>query len=253
MITSKDNPKIKAAARLRESAGERREEGLFFLEGYRLCHDAIASGYLPETLFVTERAREKYPLPREVPVMLVSGPIAQKLADTQTPQGIFGVFRRKAGKGPGFWQPGGHYLALEQVQDPGNLGGIARTAEALGLDGLLLCGGCDMFHPKALRASMGALLRLPVLEMEGLAEALAGCGLPCYAAVPDRTAQPVTQCVLGRGCVVAIGNEGNGLSSEVIAACDGKVTVPMPGRAESLNAMAAATILLWEMTRQRNG
>jgi len=257
MITSKDNPQVKAAVRLRESARARREQGLFFLEGFRLCTDAIASGYLPQMLFITEAARQKYGIPDSPALpddacLLISDSVAQKLGDTTNPQGIFGVFQT-AETQPDFWQPGGKYIALEQVQDPGNLGAIARTAEALGLAGMLVSGGCDVHHPKALRASMGSLLRLPVLETDSLAETLAACVLPCYAAVPDSTAIPIGTCDFSKGAVVVIGNEGNGLSAEAIAACaasgGGNITIPMNGKAESLNAAAAATILLWEMMR----
>ena len=262
MITSKDNPQVKAAVRLRESARARREQGLFFLEGFRLCADAIASGYLPQTLFFTEAARQKYGVP-ETPALpddaclLISEPVAQKLGDTTSPQGMFGVFK-SAETQENFWQPNGKYIALEQVQDPGNLGAIARTAEALGLDGMLISGGCDVHHPKALRASMGSLLRLPVMETDDFAgalasEALASYALPCYAAVPDGSAMPVGECDFSNGAVVVIGNEGNGLSAEAIAACKtsggGNITIPMNGKAESLNAAAAATIFMWEMMR----
>ena len=263
MITSKDNPQVKAAVRLRENARARREQGLFFLEGFRLCADAIASGYLPQTLFITEAARQKYGVPEspslpEESCLLIADAVAQKLGDTSTPQGIFGIFQTVQSQ-PDFWQPGGKYIALEQVQDPGNLGAIARTAEALGLDGMLVSGGCDVHHPKALRASMGSLLRLPVMETDDLAEtlaseALASYALPCYAAAPDNSAMPVGGCDFSKGAVIVIGNEGNGLSEEAIAACNtssgGSTTIPMRGKAESLNAAAAATILMWEMMRQ---
>jgi len=151
-----------------------------------------------------------------------------------------------------FWRPGGKYIALENLQDPGNLGAAARTAEALGLDGLLCGSGCDPYHPKALRASMGALLRLPVLRTDDLPGALRAaalqCALPCFAAVPDRDALCVHACDFSHGGIVVIGSEGHGLTKEAIDACEHKITIPMSGRAESLNAAAAATILMWEMT-----
>jgi len=263
MITSKDNPLIKQTIRLRANADERRARGLFFLEGYRLCADALASGYVPETLFMTGAAREKYPIEHEN-VTLISEAVAQKLGDTVKPQGVFGIFPSKPpssgggvpqGRGVCFWRTGGRYLALENVQNPDNLGAVARTAEALGLDGLIVSRGCDMYHPKALRASMGALLRLPVLQAENLCDILRASDLPCYAAVPDADALSVTSVSFGaagdfaHGGVILIGNEGSGLSEEAIAACAQKITIPMRGRAESLNAAAAAAILCWEMVR----
>jgi len=246
MITSKGNEQVKAAIRLRESAKERGARGLFFLEGFRLCMDAIASGYVPQAIFITEAARTKYDI-SGADAILVSEIVAQKLADTKTPQGIFGVFGSKAKQD--FWQSGARYIALEQVQDPGNLGAIARTAEALGLDGLLVGGGCDVYHPKALRASMGSLLRLPVLECDDLVKEIASCDLQCYAAVPGEGAVSINNCDFSNGAVILIGNEGSGLSENAIKACDMRVTIPMPGKAESLNAAAAAAILMWEMMK----
>ena len=250
-ITSRDNPLIKQAVRLRENASERRAQGLFFLEGYRLCADALASGYATETLFFTEAARRKYDVASLEAAagraVEITQPVAQKLGDTQTPQGIFSISATK--QLPGRLREMGKYMALEDVQDPGNLGAVARTAEALGLDGLIVSGGCDVYHPKALRASMGALLRLPVMQAENLPDTLRQSPLPCYAAVPDADATPVTRCDFTRGGIAVIGNEGSGLSQNTIAACMHKITIPMCTCAQSLNAAAAAAIILWEMAR----
>ena len=251
-ISSRDNPHIKAAIRLRDSANQRCAPGSFFLEGFRLCADALASDCAPQQLFLTAQAREKYPTaPLEQAasqVFEITEAVAQKLGDTQHPQGVFGIFERQAAK-QDFWHPAGRYIALENIQDPGNLGAVARTAEALGIDGLLLCGGCDAFHPKALRASMGALLRLPVIQVDDLPSALRDSALPCYAAVPDRDARSILDCDFTQGGVIVIGSEAHGLSREAIDACPHKITVPMPGGAESLNAAAAAAILMWELVR----
>ena len=249
-ITSKNNLSVKLAVLLRTSARERRGRGLFFLEGWRLCADALASGYEPELLFVTAAAQEKYPIAHKN-MAVISEAVAQKLADTQSPQGVFGIFRIKQ-QTVGFHREASaspQVVVLEHIQDPANLGAIARTAEALGLDGLVASGGCDIYHPKALRASMGALLRLPVAQVDDLPAFLRGVPLPCYAAVPDHAAVPLTACDFSGGALVVIGNEGGGLTEETIAACTQRVTIPMPGRAESLNAAAAAAILMWEMNK----
>jgi len=233
---------------LRESARARREHGLFFLEGHRLCVDALASGYVPEILFSTESAQLKYPITHEN-ITLISEPVAQKLADTQSPQGVFGVFRigeqsfdfnREATAPP-------QVVALENLQDPANLGAIARTAAALGISSLVVSGGCDIYHPKALRASMGALLRIAVIQVDDLPAWLHTCKLPCYAAVPDPNATPLPNCDFSDGAVVVIGNEGNGLSEDAINACNHRLTIPMQAQAESLNAAAAAAIIMWHL------
>ncbi|MCL2532201.1 MAG: RNA methyltransferase [Oscillospiraceae bacterium] len=240
VITSTQNPQIKFAVKLRDSAKARREHGQFFLEGYRLCMDALENGYTPELLFCTD----KFDLPGAV---RISESVAQKLGDTVTPQGIFGLF--KANSPAPAQQLSGKIIALENLQDPANLGAIARTAEALGIDCLVVSGGCDVYHPKALRASMGALLRLPVTQIEDSPSWLEQCELPCYAAVPVGAAITPPECDFTAGAVIVIGNEGNGLSNEVIAACDARLTIPMRGRAESLNAAAAAAILMWELCK----
>lgn len=236
VITSCANTQVKLCVKLRDSAKARREHGLFFLEGYRLCMDALQNGYTAELLLCTD----KYDLPGAV---RISENVAQKIGDTVTPQGVFGLFNMTA---PELVQQfGGKIIALENLQDPANLGAIARTAEALGINGLVVSGGCDAYHPKALRASMGALLRLPLLFVQDLPVWLQTSELPAYAAVPcggDWLSLP-------QNAVIVIGNEGNGLSEEAIAACNAQLSIPMRGRAESLNAAAAATILMWELCK----
>ena len=133
------------------------------------------------------------------------------------------------------------------------MGAVFRSAEAFGLAGVILAGNCcDVYSPKAVRAGMGAIFRLPVIMMPSGAEAaqlLNEKGIRTAAAVVGRTALPPVHARLGGGCAVFIGNEGNGLTAECIAACQTLVTIPMTGRAESLNAAVAASILIWEMVR----
>ena len=146
---------------------------------------------------------------------------------------------------------GGRYLALEQVQNPQNLGAAARTAEALGIAGLIVSGGCDRFNPKALRASMGSLLRLPVMQVEDLASWLKAQNetMLTLATVPDMRATSICTLDFSGGAIAVVGNEGNGVSEAVLSAVRERVTIPMRGAAESLNASAAATITMWEMMR----
>ena len=191
-----------------------------------------------------ERARQSY---------LVADHVAGLLSSTKSPQGVFCQCRWPQGLRAGDAAGGGACAVLEDLQDPGNLGTILRTAEALGIGRVVLLGDCcDPLSPKALRASMGAVFRLGLsLERsrQGLFSRLRGEGFRLLASVPDSAALPVTEVDFSQGpCAVFIGNEGNGLSQETIAQCQ-RVTIPMAGRAESLNASAAATILLWEMAR----
>ena len=261
-ITSVQNPKIKHAAKLLSSAKTRREEGRFVLEGLRLCMDVVRSGLRAEELYVTEAV---YGKEREAVdaligyadhAYLVSEAVAERLTDTRHPQGICCVLCSLDKQGDRNtiekMDVTGRYLALENVQDPATLGAVSRTAEALGLSGLIVSGGCDIYSPKALRASMGALLRLPVFVTGDLQKAIQHAGnhgMKTYASVPDRGAQDVTTADFSGGVLVVVGNEANGVTAETLTRCQGRITIPMAGRAESLNAGAAASILMWEMVR----
>ncbi len=258
-ITSRNNEKIKNAAKLCADSSYRRKTGLFFLEGLRLCCDAAENGIIPENVFVTESAMEKHA--EELRVLLSAGQenfiitdeISDKLSDTKSSQGVFCVCKTlDKFSNIDKINYNGIYIAMENIQTPDNLGSAARTAEALGLDGMIVCGGCDIYNPKALRASMGSLLRLDVFSVSDLPAFISECnenGMNTYAAVPDNSALPVTQIDRTKGIVCVVGNEGNGLTEKTISACCNKITIPMKGRAESLNAAAAACMIMWEMVR----
>ena len=186
---------------------------------------------------------------------MITEEISRRLGDTQSPQGIFCICE-VLDKRPGddTIEKNGSYIALENIQDPSNLGAVARTAEALGLSGLIVSGGCDLYSPKAQRAAMGSLLRVPVLRMDSMEAALHACraqGMRLFASTPRVDALSVAEAGLGPRTVCVVGNEGAGVTRETMALCDALVTIPMRGRAESLNASAAAAILMWEMMRER--
>ena len=144
------------------------------------------------------------------------------------------------------------YIALDNLQDPANLGAILRTAEALGIGGAILYNCCDAYNPKALRAAMGSSLRLPMIISDNLVRditELKANGFSVFATVPDRDAQDITKISFPASSVCVIGNEGNGISDEVKAASGNLVTINMLGRAESLNASMAGAIAMWEMLR----
>ena len=236
------------------------------LEGLRLCMDVVRSGLRCAELFVSEEFCAKHGAEYEAlvacsdEVFLVNDAVLEKLSDTRTPQGVCCVVRMAA---PASLlsdeRPAAKLLLLENVQDPANLGAIARTAEALGISGLLVSGGCDVYAPKALRASMGALLRLPVemvdASREGsepvlsLLEKAEALGFKTYASTPAADAVPVTETDFSGKVLCVVGNEANGVTPETMTACAERVTIPMAGRAESLNAAAAGAILMWEMVR----
>lgn len=264
LITSRKNEIIKHAARLSSSAEYRREQGLFLAEGARLCSDAAKSGIAVKILFFTAHAKEKYGdylneiLPTAELAYEVEPHVAELLSETKTPQGIFCVCRmREHTEDLTQADFSYHYLALENIQDPANLGAVLRTAEALGMGGVILAGNCcDIYSPKVLRASMGAVFRLPFFAAGTMAQAAAllnAKGFLTLAAVPDYQAKKITEFDFSKPTVIAVGNEGNGLTAEAVAACSQKVTIPMLGRAESLNASASAAILMWEMMRSKSG
>lgn len=256
-ITSRNNPAVKSAAALKELK-ERKSTGLFLLEGARLCKDAALNGVEIIRFFVTEKAMEKYPSEAELlqdtaeGSFLVPESVAEKLSDTKSSQGFFAVCR----------QPdisleinyGGMYVFTDNVQNPDNMGAIVRTAEAMGVDGIIINSGCDIYSPKALRASMGALLRFPVIRTDSPREILTECknnSMKIFASIVDASAESVTTAPKDGGCVLIIGNEGNGIGEEVLSLSTNRITIPMKGKAESLNASAAATVLIWEFMKDR--
>lgn len=257
-ITARTNEKIKYASHLAESASFRRERGEFLLEGARLCSDAAQTGVEISAAFFTAKALWKYPeyIESIKPVSgicyEISAEVSQKLSGTENPQGVFCICRMQRAASGFDLTPGGKYLALENIQDPSNLGAICRSAEAIGIDGLLVSGGCDIYNPKALRASMGSLLRMYVAETADLPAMLAEAneaGMLTLASVPSRDAEDIRDVDKSGGVVCCVGNEGSGLSDGAIAACRKRITIPMGGRAESLNAAAASAILAWELKR----
>lgn len=256
-ITSRENRVIKDYRRLCGDAKYRRERGLFVTEGARLCGDAVRSRIVIETALITDRARRQYAdIVREVEtaaavVYEIPDSLSDYLGDTDTPQGVFCICRIPLSEHTP--DVNDRYAALERIQDPGNLGTMIRTAEAFGLGGILLSDGCcDPYSPKVLRSSMGGVFRLPLLTVGSLAEYLPQLhaeGFRLFACVVDSNAVAVQHTSFPDGSVCVIGNEGNGLLPETVAACSERITIPMAGRAESLNASMAAGIVFWEMVR----
>ncbi len=261
-VTSKDNQWVKEWRRLNDSAKYRRETDLFAMEGARLCGDAVRSGITLKAVLYTASALAVYgnvvePLLAAADVVVeISPELSRHMSDTINPQGVFCIAKMldnsliidKI-------NTIGTYSALEDIQDPGNMGTVIRTAEALGLDGILLSDGCcDIYNPKVLRASMGGVFRMPLMRVGDMAQAVVTLqekGLTAFACVVDAAATPITEAGMGKGSVAIIGNEGNGLRADTVAACKRRVTIPMTGRAESLNASMAAGIILWEMCRDK--
>jgi len=272
IVTSRANARVKQlraafAGSARGSRGSARlSGGLVGLEGEILLREALGSGLPLKTIFLSERVAPPAWLPRGVELLILADEVFASAVDTQNPQGIAALFI------PPVWMiesafpanPPGEKVPLLLVaaglQDPGNLGTLIRSAEAFGATAVLTTPGTvSEWNQKALRASAGSVFRVPVVQIaaEQLV-VLKSRGVRLLAAVaPDTDSGPVTiseavsHSDLTLPCALLIGNEGAGLSSELLALADARITIPTPGRVESLNAAVAGSLLLYEAARQR--
>ena len=255
-ITSRENPLIKLVLSLQSSAKKRRENGLFVLEGLRICLDAFENGIKFEKLIITPNVQIKFASEIESfsenskECYLISDDLFKKISDTSSPQGIIALALIPESDNA-VLRMNGRYIALENLNDPSNLGAVSRTAEALGVSGIILSdGSCDPYSPKALRASMGTLLRMPVFVLNDFMNDIINAGLTTYSCVVDKDAESINNSSFCDGSVIIIGNEANGITDETKALSDKRITIPMSGRAESLNAAVAASIAMWELMKQ---
>ncbi|HHZ05696.1 MAG TPA: RNA methyltransferase [Clostridiales bacterium] len=258
-ITSRDNHIIKDTTKLIKSSSYRTQWEKYVIEGVRICSDAVDSHVSFATVLLAQNAVEKYPklitLLQEIceSTFIISDKLFSQISDTKTPQGVMCVCNKSTNRFMA--AQGKRYLALECIQDPANMGTILRTAEALGINGVYITADCcDIYSPKVLRGSMGAVFRLPVNivpDFTSITAYLNNNGVKTFATVPDSTAYQITQLssTEKESCSIFIGNEGNGLSQQTIDNCTKCVTIPMKGRAESLNASVAAAIAMWEILR----
>ena len=249
VITSRTNPLIACVRKLNGKRAFRREENAFTAEGPKLLAEALRWGARVETVLCTPGAALPE-LPDLTRVVEVPEQLLAYAADTETPQGIVFVCLGKPLAMPERLE-GGRWLVLDGVQDPGNVGTIWRTADAFGADGLILCNGCaDPWNPKTVRATMGAVFRLNAYEgtLKDAAERLAAASVPLYAAALGDDTRDIRDVPLEKAAVI-IGSEGRGVSDEALSLCQTTIKIPMRSRCESLNAAAAAAVVLWEMAR----
>lgn len=259
IIKSKDNKTIKYISKLISSAKFRKEERRFVVEGVRLCEEALKNNAEIVYFLYTASSESKYnyivnELKNSAETSFcVDDRIFCALADTKTPQGVLCVVKT-LDKHSHFdtIRKNGIILALDSIQDPSNLGTILRSADALGVSGIVLSANCcDVFSPKVVRGSMGAVFRVPYYithDLSGFITEFNNYGTS-YACVLDETAVTINDVKFLKPVLSVIGNEGNGVSAEVIDACSGKLYIPMHNNAESLNAAVAASIIMWEMVK----
>ena len=282
-ITSPSNQKVKQLALWQKKGSERAADGIFLAEGTKLVREAPAesilalyvsesfaadpefdlwlsslqrtvSGSLQRTvrgsLQKTVSGERSAAVPEPV---LLSDAVFEKVSSMKTPQGVLAVLKRPAyswgreGSAPAL------YLVLEDVQDPGNVGTMFRTAEAAGVTAMLLTPGCaEPLSPKVVRSAMGSVFRMPftVLPMEKILEDLRSRNVRTFAAHLLGKAS-YTDCDFTAPSALLIGNEGNGLTPETANAADELLRIPMEGQVESLNAAVSAAVLMYEAKRQR--
>ena len=250
MISSKSNAKIKNVKKLLNSAKERRLQSVLVIEGLRLVREAAPE--MCEQLFLSESLSKvgEFDTSLYKNVEIVSDEVFRSLSDTVTPQGVLAVVKQPA------WtleqlsfENGCRLLLLDDIQDPGNLGTILRTAEAAGVDMVIMSEGCaDIFNPKVIRSTMGSIFRLPFVtdDLVSVIEMLKTEGVTVYGAALEGSSD-YREVEFSEKTAIVIGNEGNGISGNVLNAVNEKIRIPMKGQIESLNAAVSAAILLYHI------
>lgn len=248
MITSKNNGKIKGVKKLLSSSRERRRRGVFVIEGLRLLKEAPKEGiqemYISESLAAGgEIGKAEYPFAE-----IASDEVFRSLSDTVSPQGVLAVVRQPSFTfGPEKMAGDCTLLLLDDIQDPGNLGTMLRTAEAAGVDFVIMSEGCvDVFNPKVIRSTMGSVFRVPFIvdDLVSVIEEIKAEGVTVYGAATEGAVDFRRAEASGKKAIV-IGNEGNGISGPVFHALSSTIKIPMEGKVESLNAAVSAAVLLY--------
>jgi len=254
-ITSSSNSKIKLVRELQSRKRSREAEQAFIAEGVRLVEEAVAVHWPMAFILYDETLSGRgvdlihhIHSQSEIPTYEIAPSLMADISDTETPQGILAVLKQQAlpiTENPTF------LVIADQIRDPGNMGTLLRTAEAAGADGVLLTPGTvDAFSPKVVRAGMGAHFHLPILALKWQEISSMVEGLPLFLADAEANT-PLWEADLVQPCALLIGGEAFGASPEGQRIATQRITIPMRGRTESLNAAIAAGILIAEVLRQR--
>lgn len=256
MITSTSNPQVKRLIQLQRKSKARNEENVFVVEGLRMFaevpKDRVEKVYVSETFYNKKKQEFDF---RNFPVEILSDSVFKHVSDTQTPQGVLCIVKQKKYDVDSLLSiENPHFVVLDNLQDPGNLGTIVRTAEGAGVDAVFMSKDCvDIYNPKTIRSTMGSIYRMPAIYIEDtvkLLELFEEKGIKSYAAhLEGKNSYDKED--YRNGTAILIGNEGNGLREEVSEKADIRVRIPMEGQVESLNAAIAASILMFEVARQR--
>ncbi len=255
MISSTANPRIKNIIRLKKSTRARNDQEVFLVEGPRIFFETPKDRI--REIYITEAFRDRYRDElNDYSYELVSDQVCRHISDTRTPQGVMALVDRDPLTLEDLLalEDNPLFLLLENLQDPGNLGTIIRTAEGAGVSGIIMNREtADPYQPKVIRSTMGTIFREPFVVVDDLKETvgmLKKRGIAIYAA--HLSGSTFYGQDYRKGCAFLIGNEGKGLSEELSASADHLIRIPMKGRVESLNAAIAATVLVYEVQRQRN-
>jgi TrmH family RNA methyltransferase len=256
MITSNSNVQVKNLIQLIKKAKARKDQGLFVVEGKKMFSevpkDMLHQVYVSEGFLAS---RENVQLLAGISYETLSDAVYKAVSDTQTPQGILCLVKMPCYAMEDLLkEEKTHLLILESIQDPGNLGTMFRTGEGAGITGVIMNRTTvDVYNPKTIRSTMGSIYRVPFVITDHLPQTLTDIknnGVKLYAAHLRGTMsydEPDYQ----KACGFLIGNEGNGLSDEIADMADSYIRIPMEGKVESLNAAIAATLLMYEVNRQR--
>ena len=259
MITARSNNQLKTVAKLLKKRSAREEDRLFVIEGRKMFFEVLTQA--PELLIkaywaqsvLAALSEEERAAAEACPYEEVADDVFASVAETVTPQGVIALVKMREQTPGQIAADGRRLLLLETLQDPGNLGTILRTAEAAGFGVILSADSADAYAPKVVRATMGAIFRVPFAYAEHFPETLENlrkCGYTLYAAHLQGSV-PYDEPDYAGPVGIMIGNEGNGLSDEATALADKRVRIPMEGSAESLNAAVAAAVLMYEAKRHR--
>lgn len=244
-ITSRKNPLLQQVKKLLSSKKAREEAGLFAADGTKLLQEAVRWFPGLETVILSDDVEAQ--VPAHVRVVRVPGDVMASISPMASPQGALFLCRLPQKQD---FVPQHGMLLLDGIQDPGNLGAMLRTADALNVPVALLEGCADPYSHKVVRASMGAVFRRPVVQIPW-AQAQAACGaagIPVAVTALSDRARDLRQANV-KEMVVVIGSEGQGVRREILDSADTELIIPMNAHCESLNAAVAAAIVMWQMTK----
>lgn len=255
-IQSKDNSLIKDIKKLKDKK-YRIESSRFLIEGFRFVGEALQSDFIVPLVFVSENALDRWQsfnmqdkVQENTKVYSVTDQILKIISSTDTPQGIVAVVNNKNIETE---NKQGFYTLVDKVQDPGNMGTIIRTAHAAGALGVIITKGTvDIYNEKTLRSTMGSIFHIPIIHDINLesVKSLKSNGFRLVVSSLD-TDKNFYDIDLNDKVIIAVGNEGSGVSGELMDIADVKIKIPMPGGAESLNVSVAASIMMFEAVRQK--